>query len=679
MKSIFAFCCLVVGAIGAFAQAPDLTSPDLWKPDQVPFYFKYNGKDSNTILPGWQTSDENATVGGNAVHRYVYTDPDTHLIVTAEVRAFPDFPGALDWVLHFKNGGTADSPIIENILPLHWSFPGTPGDCAVRHAKGSSAGPDDFKPLEEHFGPGGNDHQESPGGNPSSDNSLPMFNIQTGDHGYIMAIGWTGGWKADFGNAQDGKSISLAAGMKATHLLLHPGEEIRSPRILLLPYTGGDFNDAQNKWRQMVYAHYTPHQHGKPIGGSIQVGAWGGGSIDGKIAMVNWIGQNHIPVTLFGIDAGWFGECIGDGEVDDSPTCWWHYRGDWYPSPLYFPHGIGPLGAACKANGLGFSLWVEPETAMPNTKIVKEHPDWYLQSDHPVNPGVMMANYGNPACLAGITDMVSGFITDFGMTMYRQDFNIPPADYWNKNDTPDRIGMTEIGHVTGLYKFLDTLLQRHPGLVIDNCASGGRRIDIEMMSRSFVMWRSDHGASDLLADIGFAQSLNQWNPQNQGFDTTGDAWNHPPPYDDLLSLYRLRIGYQNAFALSAGAPGVTNEAWIAFVKRKIGEYKDVLPSFQGDFYPLTPYTLEDTTWAGWQYNRPDHKDGCVILLKRGSCLYTAMNLGLHHLDPNATYAVEVRHSLDKEPEQDMKGSDLANLNVNLPGRPDSEIIFYRQK
>ena len=136
-----------------------------------------------------------------------------------------------------------------------------------------------------------------------------------------------------------------------------------------------------------------------------------------------------------------------------------------------------------------------------------------------MNPGVMMANYGNPGALKGITDMVSSFITDFGMTMYRQDFNIPPADYWNKNDTPDRIGMTEIGHVEGLYKFLDTLLAQHPGLVIDNCASGGRRIDIEMMSRSFVMWRSDHGFLDTLAEQGQTQALAPWVPENEGFET----------------------------------------------------------------------------------------------------------------------------------------------------------------
>jgi hypothetical protein len=37
----------------------------------------------------------------------------------------------------------------------------------------------------------------------------------------------------------------------------------------------------------------------------------------------------------------------------------------------------------------------------------------------------------------------------------------------------------------------DELRQRHPKLTIDNCASGGRRIDLETCSRSYPLWRSD--------------------------------------------------------------------------------------------------------------------------------------------------------------------------------------------
>jgi hypothetical protein len=56
-----------------------------------------------------------------------------------------------------------------------------------------------------------------------------------------------------------------------------------------------------------------------------------------------------------------------------------------------------------------------------------------------------------------------------------------------------------------------------------------------------------------------------------------------------------------------------------------------------------------------------------------------MDLGLRHIDPNATYEVEVRHTLDKEPPKEMKGVELASLRVELDARPDSEIIFYHQK
>ena len=43
----------------------------------------------------------------------------------------------------------------------------------------------------------------------------------------------------------------------------------------------------------------------------------------------------------------------------------------------------------------------------------------------------------------------------------------------------------------GLYQFWDDLLKKHPDLLIDNCASGGRRIDFETLRRSVVLTRSD--------------------------------------------------------------------------------------------------------------------------------------------------------------------------------------------
>jgi alpha-galactosidase len=386
MKYLSVLMGLTCGISAALGASPDLTSPDLWKPDNVPFSFQYNGKPSSQFLSGWLSSNENTPTTSGHIRSYVYNDPNTELKVTAEVHTYDEFPTVVDWVLKFRNDGTADTPIIENILPLDWTMAASPGDCFIRHDKGSDMSVEDFAPLEEQFGPGGNDHIESGGERSSNLKSLPFFNLQTGDHGVIGAIGWTGGWKADFHSTPDGKIISMQAGMKATHLLLHPGEEIRTPRIVLIDWTGGDWQNSQNGWRRLILAHYTPQDDGKPVVGPVLVGnGWGAESIKTKLTFIQWIYDHQIPVNLFGIDAGWYGNTNGPDNDFDS---WPKYRGDWFPSPEYYPNGIHPLGDALKAVGFGFICWIEPETCMPGTKIITEHPDWFLRDQNPRTYGI---------------------------------------------------------------------------------------------------------------------------------------------------------------------------------------------------------------------------------------------------------------------------------------------------
>jgi alpha-galactosidase len=674
MMSVFAF--LAFGAVACWGKGPSLTSRELWKPEHVPFSFRYDGQESERLLPAWQISREQMA---NGTVRYSYVDSKTKLKVIADVRYFRDYPGAVDWVISLRNEGSSDTPIIEDILPLHWAIAASPGDCVIRHARGSDATAQDFEPLDEHFGPSASDHLDSPGGDPSSRNTLPFFNLQTGDHGLVGAIGWTGGWKADFAYAADGKTIAMTAGVKRTHLVLHPGEEIRTPRIVLMDWSGGNWGDAQNLWRRLLLAHYSPHDNGKPMIGPILFGSWGSEEIDQKIAYIQWVHDHNIPVELYAVDAGWYGDSFG-AETDPTNP-WWKNRGDWFPSPRYYPHGIRPLGEALKAAGFGFSLWIEPETSMYNRKIIEEHPDWYLHSDRPVDLGVALANLGTPAVLKGITDMVSSFIADFEMTWYRQDFNIPPDRYWELADPPDRIGMTEIGHVEGLYKMWDDLLARHPGLHIDNCASGGRRIDIEMMSRSFVVWRTDHGFLDTLAEQAQTQALAPWVPENMAFEsyTQSKPWKKFGPYSNPETLYLMRLGYDAGYGTNPGDRGVDNPEWVTWIRQAIGEYNEVRPYFYGDFYPLQPYSLDADVWTVWQWDRPESKDGVVIVLRRPKSAAVQMELDLQHLKLNKSYHVEIRRTYERAPIKEMKGNELAHLQIHLTDAPGSVVVFYRQK
>ena len=662
----------------------DLTSADLWKPASVPFSFKYGGKSSTELLKTWQTGSESKAGPDSQVRLYTYIDPVTRIKVTAEVRYYVEFPGVIDWVLRFRNNGPSDTAILEDILPLDSVISASPGNLFIRHAKGSDANAEDFTPMMESVEPGKDQHYEAEMGRSSSGMTLPFFNLQTGDHGLIEAIGWSGNWRADFSFHKDGNAITFSGGMKQTHLLLHPGEEIRTPRIVLMSWTGGDWQQSQNRWRRLLFAHYTPHDNGRPMRGPVLFGGWGSEPIADKLAYIQWIHDHNIPVDVFAVDAGWYGDSVGSETDPTNP--WWKNRGDWFPSPLYYPHGIKPLSDALKAAGIGFSLWIEPETTMPDKKIAKDHPDWFL--DRPREPWMtnpdLQADLGNPAARQGLTNMVSDFITDFGMTWYRQDFNHSPENFWRAADKPDRIGMTEIGHIEGLYKMWDDLLAEHPGLHIDNCASGGRRLDIEMMSRSFSVWRTDYGFTDTLAEQAQTQALAYWVPENMGFETysmefEGHSvpWTHPGPYSTPESLYLMRLGYNAGYGVGPGAAGVNSEEWVSWIKQGLAEYREVQPYIYGDFYPLLPYSRDAESWTAWQWDRPELKDGLVILLRRPKSPFPLIEVHPQHLDSAATYDVEVRSTYEHAPVKQMKRSELAHLQIQLRDAPSSVLVFYR--
>jgi hypothetical protein len=134
IDSVFGF--MAFCAVACWGQGPSLTSRELWKPEHVPFSFRYDGQESEQLLPAWQTSRVQMADG---TVRYSFLDPKTKLKVTAEVRYFRDYPGAVDWVIRLRNEGSSDTPIIEDILPLHRAVTASPGDCIIRHARGSDA------------------------------------------------------------------------------------------------------------------------------------------------------------------------------------------------------------------------------------------------------------------------------------------------------------------------------------------------------------------------------------------------------------------------------------------------------------------------------------------------------------------------------------------------------------
>lgn len=633
-------------------------------PDSAfPVSFSYAGRPSRELLPGWEAEVTEEPGEDRVVRTVILRDPGTGLEVRCELTLFAGSP-AVEWIAHLRNTGSEDTPILSEIQALDVAFAmAEEGKCTLHYARGSGPRIDDYEPLEAWLNPG--KHRMASQHGQSSNGFLPFFNLQRDDRGVIGAIGWTGDWEATFRReGEDRGTVHARAGMQRTHLRLHPGEEIRTPRVLLL-FWEDDRQHGHNMLRRFLLAHHIPRPGGELLQGPICHVNWGEVRVEQQIAKALWWKDQGLPCDVFWVDAGWYGDApfLEDSTVFNSQ--WARQVGNWQPHCEMYPQGLGPLGEAVAEAGMKFLLWVETERACVWTRLAQEHPDWMLG---PLDDNCLV-NLGLPEAREGITDLISALITEAGVGVYRQDFNMAPAPFWELADAPDRIGMSEIRHIEGLYKFWDDLLERHPGLYIDNCAGGGHRIDLETISRSIPLWRSDYQCYlgyDPLGMQGQAQGLSLWVPLSAG------VW-------EGTSLYGARSAMGPAAVLSTNQYEVDPPPPVPLevLRQGLQEQAAARPFFYGDFYPLLSYSLAEDAWCAWQWDRPDLSAGLVLLFRRQRSPFPRMEVKFQALDPEARY--EVRDQ-DSGETHERSGAELATegLPADIADPPGSRLWWYRK-
>ena len=83
---------------------------------------------------------------------------------------------------------------------------------------------------------------------------MPLFDFKPDSSGVMLAVGWSGQWAASF-TKTNGTTANVQAGMELTHLKLHAGEEIRTPAMLLVFWSGGKDIRGHNQLRQLLLNH----------------------------------------------------------------------------------------------------------------------------------------------------------------------------------------------------------------------------------------------------------------------------------------------------------------------------------------------------------------------------------------------------------------------------------------
>lgn len=489
------------------------------------------------------------------------------------------------------------------------------------------------------------------GGRPSND-AFPFFNIQWGDGGQITAIGWSGQWHATLERSLNG-AVALRGGMENCKLHLQPGEKIRMPRILALRWNG-DRTRAHNQFRRLLLFEYAPRLDGRPVRLPIALQCydrynaarpdWGTEAI--QLQAVR--GAHDLGCDTLWLDAAWFEGGFPNG------------AGNWFCPPQRFPHGLKPISDACHDMDLKFMVWFEPERVAAGTKIARERPAFVIGG-----AAGGLYNLGNLAGRQEMTQLLSRSISESGIDIYRNDFNIDPLPFWRSVDKPGREGLTEIAYVDGHYSMWDDLLAQHPGLLIDNCASGGRRIDLETLSRSVPLWHSDSGCAPGRADWNQTQSwgLNMYVPL-----FSGCAWT-PAAYD-TRSAATAGLVCQFDF-LNRDFP-------VAESRAALDEAKQNQKFYYGDFYPLTPCVPGPAALIAWQWHRSDLDSGILLAFRRAECPNSILQASLHALRANRKYRVEIIGETRVKTERVLTGKELMSLpQFHLPTPGTSLLVRYK--
>jgi len=667
-----------------------------------PFSFVYGGRPSADFIGTWHCTQTSTALDDRRTQRVMtYTDSGTGLVVRCVAVEYHDFP-SVEWTLYFKNTGAADTPIIEKIQALdltltredmaHCTQPLDLQDNALLHYNvGSPTTCDDYRPMTFALTPGSKAQIATSGGR-ACNKHMPFFNLEWAGCGLVMAVGWPGQWAAEFAGNGPGE-LRITAGQELTHFKLHPGEEVRSPLIALQFYQGGWIR-AQNIWRRWIIAHNIPRPGGTLPSPQIAALAWLYFAPWGISNALTWkifidtYEAKKIPIDACWIDAGWY-ECnfpepdrnsgagtsapYATGMAPGDPS--WPNTGTWRADPYRYPRGIREVTDHAHAKGLKTILWFEPMRVKLGSWLAKEHPDWLLAA--PPNPGDQMynaeterlLNLGNPEALAWLSRYIGEYLGQEGIDVYREDFNMDPLCFWRANDTEDRQGITEIQWVTNNLAYWDELRRRNPNLLIDNCASGSKRQDLEFMRRGVTFWRSDYVAdfnSDLSrvdANQCITYGISHWIPY---FGTGNTVIN---PY-----VFRSHMGPSYAFDLDPRRQDIDLELWC----RMIAQFKQVAKYYYGDFYPLSEYSQKSDAWMAWQFDCPESGEGMVQVFRRKDVPAKTVRFNLCGLEAKERYAVT---DLDSGQVRQMSGRVLMKkgLPVKISETPGSAILTYRRE
>ncbi|MCV9877569.1 alpha-galactosidase [Brenneria izbisi] len=293
-----------------------------------------------------------------------------------------------------------------------------------------------------------------------------------------LHLAWSGNHRLRADCKSDGRrQIQAEALYFSGEISLDTGQSISTPWVYAT-YSANGLNGMSRNFHHYVRQHITPSLADKPR--PVHLNTWEGiyfrHDPDYIIRMAEKAAK--IGIERFIIDDGWF-----KGRNSDLSSL-----GDWYIDAEKYPQGLKPVIDAVKNHGMEFGIWVEPEMINQDSELYRHHPDWVLKLDnYPMREGrhQLLLDLSNPQVYDYLLERLNWLLSEHSIDYVKWDFNREMVQ-------PAHLGhASQIRQTEQLYRLFDQLNSRFPAVEFESCASGGGRIDYEILKRCHRFWPSD--------------------------------------------------------------------------------------------------------------------------------------------------------------------------------------------
>lgn len=418
-------------------------------------------------------------------------------------------------------------------------------------------------------------------GNWSTKEYLPMgyLSNEEADTAIYWQIEHNGSWHAEISDQNDHFYLALSGPTEVqSHWFqnLKPGESFTTVPVAV-GVSDADFAKAMGqltKYRRMIRRVNKDDENLPVIFNDYMNCLFGDPTTEKELPLIDAAAEAGCEYYV--IDAGWY-----------APGLWWDSVGEWQESRERFPGGIKEVTDYIRGKGMVPGVWLELEVMGINCEKAKNAPDdWFFirHGKRVFDRSRYQLDFRNSAVIDHVNEVIDRVVNEYGVGYIKMDYNIEPG-IGTELDA-DSVGAGLLAHERAYLAWLDSVFKKYPDLVIENCSSGGLRIDYALLSRYSIQSTSDQEDYQNYASIAVNAPAGLTPEQ-------AAVWSYPQRNGDKEETIFNMVNAMLLRIHQSGHLAELSPERVALVKEGISYYKEIRSDIKKAL-PDWPIGLADT-------------------------------------------------------------------------------------